>query len=170
MVSDLLSFFLIALLFTLLLLVFAAWFVFMGRLRALKARLDAAGQQDRVLLDQLAELTVRVFQLERRFSESSSFADRHKNVPAAEQTPEPVFNLKRAAPVVAAPARPLPDTVPQATWRERFRRLVVDEGWEMLFAGSILNKVGALVMVIGIALLATHSQELTRRGGLPHPL
>lgn len=106
MVSDLLSFFLIALLFTLLLLVFAAWFVFMGRLRALKARLDAAGQQDRVLLDQLAELTVRVFQLERRFSESSSFADRHKDVPAAEQTPEPVLS-KEGGPCCRSASAPV---------------------------------------------------------------
>ena len=56
--------------------------------------------------------------------------------------PEPV-------PVFAAVEQPAP-AVP---WRERMREQVGEEGWESMVGRSWLNKIGVLVLVIGIALL-----------------
>ena len=56
-------------------------------------------------------------------------------------------------PLPAPPPR-LPDT-PRPTWRDRFQ----GEEWEALLGGSILNKLGALILVIGLALFLRFSLD-----------
>ena len=58
--------------------------------------------------------------------------------------PQPVFE-----PVVFLPPRPAD---PEPTLSDRLRALIGDREWESLIGGSILNKLGALLVVIGIAL------------------
>ncbi len=63
--------------------------------------------------------------------------------------PEP-FSLK---PPIEAVPEPAPISAPRESMRDRLRKQVGDEGWEAMVGGSWLNKVGVLVLVIGIALL-----------------
>jgi len=78
------------------------------------------------------------------------------------------------------PAEPLPPPLPQPesifaavevapepeiqgeTWQDRLRKQVGDQGWEAMVGGSWLNKVGVLVLVMGIALLLAY--EFARVG------
>ena len=72
--------------------------------------------------------------------------------------PEPV-QVVAPKPVVAPPPppppvkTPEPEPAPAVPWQERMREQVGDEGWEAMVGGSWLNKIGVLVLVIGIALL-----------------
>jgi uncharacterized membrane protein len=61
--------------------------------------------------------------------------------------PEPVFKPVPVAAAVAALPEPEGPTL-----GERLRTALSGEEWEALIGGSILNKIGALVLVIGIAL------------------
>ena len=64
-----------------------------------------------------------------------------------EQEPEPVFvPLPPSEPVVAGP-----------TFSERLRGWLGNEEWEALVGGSLLNKLGAMVLVVGIALFLAYS-------------
>ncbi len=69
-------------------------------------------------------------------------------VPAPPPRPEPD--------VVAAPASPEPEVVPAAGpgWRER---LFAGQEWEAVVGGSWLNKLGGVVLVVGLALLLGYS-------------
>jgi hypothetical protein len=61
--------------------------------------------------------------------------------------------LPHFEPRVAAPRpEPAPVLPPEPTLSDRFRKLLGDQEWESLIGGSILNKLGALLLVIGIAL------------------
>jgi hypothetical protein len=64
--------------------------------------------------------------------------------------PEPVF-----APMPEPVTRPVPQAAPEPagpSLTDRLRASFGGEEWEAILGGSILNKVGALVLVIGIAL------------------
>jgi len=70
--------------------------------------------------------------------------------------PLPVF----VAPVPpAAPARPVPPPPPppEPSFSDRLRQTLGNEEWEALIGGSVLNKIGAVVLVIGIALFLAYS-------------
>lgn len=56
-------------------------------------------------------------------------------------------------PIQPAPLPPPPP--PGPTWRDRFQ----GEEWEALLGGSILNKLGALILVIGLALFLRFSLD-----------
>lgn len=71
------------------------------------------------------------------------------SVPAAVSVPEPAFG----EPEPAKPSR---------TWRDRFRESMGGQEWEAVVGGNWLNKLGVLVLVIGIALLLGY--EFTRVG------
>ncbi len=109
----------------------------------LRARSESASR--RLLEDRVRELTARVYQLE------------HPGVSVA---PPP-----EAAPeLVAVPAAPppAPTATPSVTpavepLRHRIRRLVGDGEWEALVGGSLLNKLGALILVIGLVLFLGYS-------------
>lgn len=93
-------------------------------------------------------------------------------LPVAEAAPssraaEPVREAERIpqAPRVATPP-PVPPAVapvprapqpPAPSLAEQLRKAMGDQEWEALVGGSILNKIGALVLVIGIALFLGYS-------------
>ncbi len=67
---------------------------------------------------------------------------------------------------IAAPAPPRPPAMPpplpvyaapQPSFSDRLRQSLGNEEWEALVGGSILNKIGAVVLVIGIALFLAYS-------------
>ncbi|MES1258646.1 MAG: DUF2339 domain-containing protein, partial [Acidobacteriota bacterium] len=64
-----------------------------------------------------------------------------------------------------ASATPPPPALPGPTFRDRLRRVLGDEEWESLVGGSLLNKLGALILVIGIALFLGFSFSRMNAGG-----
>ena len=72
-------------------------------------------------------------------------------VPPPLPPPLPRFEPAQAPRQVYVP-EPLPVYVPEPSLADRIRERVGNEEWEALIGGSILNKLGALVLVIGIAL------------------
>src|SRR5580698_5650265 len=80
-------------------------------------------------------------------------------VKASEPTPAPL-------PVIPTPEyfrEPAP-APPSRTWRDQLRESMGGQEWEAVVGGSWLNKLGVLVLVIGIALLLGY--EFTRVGPL----
>ena len=67
----------------------------------------------------------------------------------------------RTSTIVLAPRRPAYQpafTQPAGpTWQDRLRDKLGNEEWEALVGGSLLNKAGALVLVVGIALFLAYS-------------
>lgn len=75
---------------------------------------------------------------------------------------EPITPIEPVSPVEPLPFQapapdvpPLPPAPPRPGWRDRFR----GEEWESLLGGSILNKLGALILVIGLALFLRFSLD-----------
>ena len=69
-------------------------------------------------------------------------------VPSGETLPGTAFGTP---PFESAPSVPAPPA------RERLRALLGNEEWEALVGGSLLNKAGAVIFVIGLALLLAYS-------------
>ena len=98
------------------------------------------------------QLRVRIRHMEERLDAitGNEWARQPAPDPEPELVPEPETPWQAAleppSPVVAPPVIPVP------TLGERLRRMLGDEEWETLVGGSLLNKLGALVLVIGIAL------------------
>jgi uncharacterized membrane protein len=65
-------------------------------------------------------------------------------------SPEPAHE---PLPVIAIPESFREPTPPRRTWRDQFRDSMGGPEWEAVVGGSWLNKLGVLVLVIGIALL-----------------
>lgn len=112
----------------------------------------------RQLEEQIAQLRVRVFRLER--DEQRPFArplraeaEAPAFVPSAIQREMPAAVEEDATsveiPGILRPARP--------SFNQRVRQYLGQEEWEALLGGSLLNKIGALVLVIGIALFLGYS-------------
>jgi uncharacterized membrane protein len=74
--------------------------------------------------------------------------------PLVDPTPEP-------APT-PMPAFAAPEASPRPTWRDQVRESMGGQEWEAVVGGNWLNKLGVLVLVIGIALLLGY--EFTRVG------
>jgi hypothetical protein len=105
---------------------------------------------------QIRELTGRVWRLE------------NPVMPVAEQAPAPpheeprmeeapVMDIYTRMPEVAETIPPAPELPREPSLSDRLRRLLGNEEWEVLVGGSVLNKLGALVLVIGIALFLGYS-------------
>ena len=60
------------------------------------------------------------------------------------------------------PEAPFPEPIPTASWSDRLRANMGGKEWEAVVGGNWLNKVGVLVLVIGVALLLGY--EFTRVG------
>jgi hypothetical protein len=97
-------------------------------------------RHERTNLQQIAQLTQRVWRLEQRLEPPPA------PEPAA-VPPEPVH----------VPPPPVPPEPPGPTLGERLRALLGNQEWEALVGGSLLNKIGALVLVVGIALFLAYS-------------
>jgi len=80
-------------------------------------------------------------------------------LPAVEEEPQHV--TPPPLPVFAQQSAPQPEP-PRATWQDQLRTSMGGPEWEAVVGGSWLNKVGVLVLVIGVALLLGY--EFTRVG------
>ena len=117
--------------------------------------------------EQIRVLTRRVHDLEERLTQNApSPVPAPVPEPVAEPVPEPVAEISREPlpPLVIEPPRiltppPLPVLIepPGPSFSDRLRKTLGNEEWEALVGGSILNKVGAVVLVIGIALFLGYS-------------
>lgn len=185
----------IFLLFILLLLVVIGWLKLRDQMNAVDARFRWSSKQDRTTLEgQIAELAARVLKLERQLGvasgDSESVAPQPEAAfvqPRTSQTLQPELTTIAEAPQTSAqPAAIGPEAVPpqlrvdsmpafsrpvlepaqpRPSWSDRLRRLVGDSEWEMIVAGSVMNKIGALVLVIGIALFLGYSVKRVNPAG-----
>jgi hypothetical protein len=101
--------------------------------------------------ERLNKLTRRVWELEHPVIRPQT-VERVAAVTAPAPPPIPVAARVAVSPVAAPP---LP--APEPSISDRLRDAIGDEGWEALVGGSVLNKVGALVLVVGIALFLAYS-------------
>ncbi len=148
------------------LLVAIGWLKLRDRMNAIESRLQWSNKQASNALErQISELSVRVFTLEQQLAAAPKAQPKESVAPQAQPVilqhparvpkaappliryePAPIFS----SPVVAAaPAKP--------SLANRLRQLAGDSEWETLLAGSVMNKIGALVLVIGIALFLGYS-------------
>jgi len=134
----------------------------------------------RELSDQVSGLTARVYAAEeaQRAVHAEPRTPRSESVPEAVPEPPPQaapleeppplpkwvpLDLPTYAPLeslfppsTVVPRPPTADELPpQPAWRDRFQ----GEEWEALLGGSILNKLGALILVIGLALFLRFSLD-----------
>jgi hypothetical protein len=148
-------------------------FLYFIVLVALSIALYRQRSRTRELTERLRELTVRVYATEQTLA--ALHGEPLPEVVERAPYPHPAPPAMEAAPVVAEPP-PLPEWVglvpepvaalsvepppvppppPGPTWRDRFQ----GEEWEALLGGSILNKLGALILVIGLALFLRFSLD-----------
>ncbi len=173
------------LLFVFLVVLVVCWRVLSQRVEALKRGIETAAA-DRVEPKDIAGLLGRVTRLEDAVAEfrreragvaagQPQAEARHEAKPAprptAERAPEPV--AVTAPPAIAEPPRasepafestvsPVPPPRPPSLVREAqapepARPSRTSAEWEALVGGNLLNKLGILVLVIGIALFLGHS-------------
>lgn len=113
--------------------------------------------------EELNELTVRVLSLEKEVAALRRAPRKTSEVPVqVSQPPKPQSEV--IIPQATPPAIILPPRVtepvaiqPVPSFGERVRSWLGEEEWETLVGGSLLNKLGALVFVIGIALFLGYS-------------
>jgi len=161
------------------------WIVLSARIRRLEEQAERDAKAREGESEIVAGLLRRVYTLEKAHSAPPSVAQPapviDKPIPAATEAPiatsAPIPQLAAANPSPTVkqftPARAIAQPeLPQETLRGRLRRKMGDAEWEAVVGGSWLNKVGVLVLVIGIALLVGY--EFARAGpvgrvGKPHP-
>lgn len=121
---------------------------FLALAAALIAIFMARGQRKRVreLEDLVGRLTARVWMLEHPETAQAAPPPAPATPPVWEQTPAP----QPLPPPPPPPPQPL--AAPAPSLSERLRARLGNEEWEALVGGSLLNKLGGLVLVIGIAL------------------
>ena len=154
-------------------LLFLAWFLIRARFNDLEQRIEQL-TVDSVSVHDLAALRTRVGDLESRGV--PKVEPEKEPVPQPRVQPEPTAVVPPPLPTWIRPpvATQSPDLatvetarpsvakagaalIPQPSLRDRLRRLLGDEEWETLLGGSLLNKLGALILVIGIALFLGYS-------------
>lgn len=85
---------------------------------------------------------------------------------AVEMAPPPGADLRPAPEQAPEPAPTwTPSQAAQPAWRDRLRGRLGGEEWEALLGGSLLNKLGALVLVVGLSLLLGYSFTHLGPGG-----
>ena len=113
---------------------------------------------------EVAEVPRRVRWTEDRKAEPPAEAPAEKET-AARWEPPPVTSIAEAQPAQSAEASPavyasapaIAPRAPKPAFGERVRGFFSDDEWETLVGGSVLNKAGAVVLVIGIALFLAYS-------------
>jgi hypothetical protein len=124
--------------------------------------------EETVSRSRLRELELRIWSLENPATRPHPASDPVEAEAVAQETatpePEPVRPLMLAETTepedLTAPIDFLwkeSETPSRISVSEKLRRLLGDEEWETLVGGSILNKIGAVVLVIGIALFVAYS-------------
>jgi uncharacterized membrane protein len=156
------------------------WAYLYNRLRNAEDRLNEEQYERSRNGEMIAELTRRVWALEKS----------QQTTPVEPRAPQPAAFTPPAAVVIPPPPviPPLPQLEPlreptpaplpvipmpeyfrepapaPPTWRDQLRESMGGQEWEAVVGGSWLNKLGVLVLVIGIALLLGY--EFTRVGPL----
>jgi uncharacterized membrane protein len=159
--------------FLLFVFVLVGWAYLYSRMRQAEDRLNQNQYERSRDSDAIAELTRRVYALEKTQAVPPP-------IPVVEPkpfvAPPPVVidPPSVAVPVPPPPPPPLPvipmpevfrePAPPLRTWRDQFRESMGGQEWEAVVGGNWLNKLGVLVLVIGIALLLGY--EFTRVGPL----
>ena len=154
------------------------WAYLYSRMRRAEDRLNQNQYERNRDSELIAELTRRVWAIQK-----SQAAPAQAPRPAPPQfiprPPEPappvvvqaplILPLREPAPVLepllSTPepvAEPPAPATPPRTWRDQLRDSMGGQEWEAVVGGSWLNKLGVLVLVIGIALLLGY--EFTRVG------
>ncbi len=121
----------------------------------------------RRLEEQIAQLTVRIFRLENaRPSETVAqkevlatpavLASHDEKAPGDLKPPEPL-DMPTARPAFTPNEIFIPSRPASPSAGERIRKYFGNQEWEALVGGSLLNKIGAVVLVIGIALFLGYS-------------
>lgn len=126
-----------------------------GRLKEIEYRLEKLSEGAPATTDSelLTDLAQRVGRLERIGGVAPGTQPKAEAParPLTALTPElvPLQPAPRPEPAAISPRPPSPT--------ERLRALLGNEEWEALVGGNLLNKIGALVLVIGIALFLAYS-------------
>ena len=120
------------------------------------------------LEEQIRQLTMRIFRLENERAPKPVMVE--DNIPPAQpvgitemekvrpaMTPRVPFQTWEAKTPFAPSEVTLRASAPSRTLAYRLRKYLGDEEWETMLGGSLLNKIGALVLVIGIALFLGYS-------------
>lgn len=162
------AFFILALL----ILVVIGWLKLRDQIQAVDSRVRWSAKEERAVLErEIATLAGRVRVLEEQLKEApvtviqpvlqpapaSAQAAAPRSAISIEPPPAP---LRDPRPAVIAAARESKAAPLQPGWSDRLRRLLANKDWEQLVAGSLLNKLGALIFVIGIALFLGYSLTL----------
>jgi uncharacterized membrane protein len=147
------------------------WAITSSRLKRLDQRTYRLERSD-AEANAIAALTRRVYELEKEMSALRSAANEAAATappepqPAAEPAPMPEVQPEAAPPLVSEvptvepPAEePVPSAqlpaftapAPRENWRDRIRRRVAGRDWEAVVGGNWLNKLGVLILIIGIA-------------------
>jgi uncharacterized membrane protein len=160
-------------------LVLVGWLILYSRLRRAEDRLNDEQYARARDGERIAELTRRIWTLEKsQTATASSRADATPvemlaQGPAPEPPPysepfeppapvvfeppsvvvPPLDQPPAPVPVFAVPEPFRDPAPPQRTWRDQLRDSMGGQEWEAVVGGSWLNKLGVLVLVIGIALL-----------------
>jgi hypothetical protein len=141
------------LLFVLIIVLAVLWLKLRERLNDIEHRLDELSASARASADPelVVDLAMRVARLEQH----AGVVRRPEPKPAA-----PVFVPPTVEPAPLEPAptpEPAPVSAPCPALAERLRAWLGNEEWEALVGGNLLNKIGALVLVVGIALFLAYS-------------
>src|ERR1700722_19007742 len=138
------------------LLVLVGWVYLYSRLRRAEDRLDQDKYECWRDSDVIAELTRRVYALEKSQSVPPPVpvvTPVETIVPPPPLEPKPFEPPPLPVPAFAASELSYEPAPPQRTWRDQLRESMGGQEWEAVVGGSWLNKLGVLVLVIGIALL-----------------
>src|ERR1700733_7288781 len=156
------------------LLVLVGWIYLYSRLRRTEDRLTQDQYERARESEVIAALTRRVYALEKsQLVPPPPVEPKPFEAPAAVVFDPPSIVVP---PLVDSKPEPTPAPVsvfaasdlsyepapPQRTWRDQLRESMGGREWEAVVGGSWLNKLGVLVLVIGIALLLGY--EFTRVG------
>jgi uncharacterized membrane protein len=141
------------------LVAFVGWIYLYNRLLRTEDRLEQELQARSHDSDLIAALTRRVWKLEQAQVTTVAEPVLQPTRPVSEPVPAVSVPVPHEThPTVSPRSEPVPFVLmpvaePQPGWRDRLRELMGGQEWEAVVGGSWLNKVGVLVLVIGIALL-----------------
>lgn len=138
------------------------WIVLRSRIRDLEWQIEKAAEWKDITERQLSALAARVYRLENELAEKSRrIAEAVAVIEEAPPivVPQPTGTQESTVPISTPYSEPLSaenvsaEPPIAAVSGGAFR----NEEWEALVGGSILNKVGALVLVVGLALFLAYS-------------
>jgi uncharacterized membrane protein len=147
------------------------WAYLYSRMRRVEDRLNENQYEHNRDVETIAELTRRVWALEKSQAApappapppAGTVAPPPVILPLAQPTPAPE-PIPEPLPTIAMPEVFREPAPPPPTWRDQLRASMGGQEWEAVVGGNWLNKLGVLVLVIGIALLLGY--EFTHVGPL----